>query len=201
MRPDEHRLLQSVGKVRRWDRQKRQFIEIDCPTVVEQCNKSMGRADLSDMSISLYRTPIKAKRWCLKVLFHRVDIAKVNAWLIYRLHCNQLKVSKKSQLSLMKFTMMIAAALTKSRTIQRAIGRPSKIKSNGDLPLEKRKQPAPVPVAEVRYDNVAHRPEFREKQNKCRFCKTATGRVYCTKCDMCLCLSNSRNRFAAHHRK
>ena len=69
--------LDSVGKVRQWDCQKRQFIEIDCPTVVEQYNKSMGGVDLSDMLIYLYRTPIKTKSWYLKVLFHCVDIAKV----------------------------------------------------------------------------------------------------------------------------
>ena len=85
----------SVGKVRRWNHQKRQFIETDCPTVVKHYNKSVGGVDLSDMLISLYRTPIKTKRWYLKVLFHSIDIAKVNAWLIYRHHCKQLKVSKK----------------------------------------------------------------------------------------------------------
>ena len=99
--------------------------------------------------MSLYRTPIKTQRWYFKVLFHCADIAKVNTWLIYCRHCNQLKVSKKSQLSLMKFTMMIAAALTRSRTNQRAVGRPSKGKSDVDLPLERRKQPASVPVADV----------------------------------------------------
>ena len=149
------------------------------------------------MLMSLYRTPIKTKRWYFNVLFHCADIAKVNAWLIYRRHCNQLKVSKKSMLSLIKFTMMIAAALTRFRTI----GSPSKRKSDVDLPLERRKQPAPVPVADVWYDNVAHWPEFCKKENKCRFCKTGTGRVYCTKCDMCLCLSNSRNCFVAYHSK
>ena len=153
------------------------------------------------MLISLYRTPIKTKTWYLKVLFHCVDIAKVNAWLIYRRHCGQLKVSKKSQLSLMKFTMIIAAALTKSCTIQRAVGRPSKRKSNGDLPLERRKQLAPVPVADVRYDNVAHWSECHEKKNKYQLCKTGTRHVFCTKCDMCLCLSNSRNCFVDYHNK
>ena len=76
---------------------------------------------------------------------------------------------------------MIGAAHTKSRTIQRAVGHPLKRKSDGDLPLERRKQPAPVPVADVQYDNVAHWPEFCVKKNKCRFCKTGTRHVYCTK--------------------
>ena len=96
---------------------------------------------------------------------------------------------------------MIGAALTKSRIIQRAVGHPLKRKFDGDLPLERRKQPAPVPVADVQYDNVAHWPEFRKKKNKCRFCKTGTRHVYCTKCDMCLCLSNSRNCVVAYHSK
>ena len=105
----------------------------------------------------------------------------------------------------MKFTMMIPAALTKSRTIQKTVGRPSKRKSDGDLPLERRKEsapiPAPVPAPAPVPDNVPHWPEFLKKKNKCRFCKTGAGRVYCTKCDMCLCLSNSRNCFVAYHSK
>ena len=106
---------------------------------MEQYDNSMGGVDLSDMLISLYRTPIKTKGWYLKVLFHCVDIVTVNAWHIYCRDCNQLKVSKKLQLSLVKFTMMVAAALTKSHNIQRAFGRPSKRKLDGDLPLERRK--------------------------------------------------------------
>ena len=38
----------SVSKIRRWDRQKRQFIEIDCPTFVEQYNKSMDGVDFTE---------------------------------------------------------------------------------------------------------------------------------------------------------
>ena len=102
---------------------------------------------------------------------------------IYCLHCYQLKVANKSQLKVMKFTMMIAAAYAKSCTIQRAVGCPSKRKSDADLRVERRKQIALVAVADVRYDNVAHWPEFREKKNNCQFCKTGIGRVYCTKCE------------------
>ena len=53
----------------------------------------MGGVDLTDMLIVFYKTSIKSKRWYLKVLFHCVDIAKVNAWLLYRRYCDQQKVS------------------------------------------------------------------------------------------------------------
>ena len=160
----------AVGKVSRWDRKKKEYIEIDCPTVVQQYNKYMGGVDLSDMLISLYRTSITSKRWYLKVLFHCGDIAKVNAWLIYRRYCNQLEVPKKSQISLLKFTMAISSALTKSTTVQR-VGRPSKRQSDDHLPLVRRKVPTPAPVDDIRYDNVAHWPEFREKKINVDFVK------------------------------
>ena len=55
----------------------------------------MGGIDLSDMLILLYRTKIKTNCSYLKVLFPCADIAKVDAWLPYRRHCNQLNVPKE----------------------------------------------------------------------------------------------------------
>jgi len=191
---------ETTNKIKRWDRQSRSYVQIDCPTVVEEYNKYMGGVDLADMLISLYRTTIKTKRWYLKVLFHCVDIAKVNAWLVYRRHCDQSNVPKKSQLSLLKFTMSIASALTTAHTSQiRPVGRPSRSSTGETPPARKRKLPSAAPVDNVRYDKCDHWPEFREKKNKCRHCKTGTGRVYCKKCNFCLCMSNARNCFYEFH--
>ena len=71
----------------------------------------MGVVYLSNRLILLYRTPMKTKRWYLKALFHCLDKAKINAWLIYRQYCVQRNVPKKSQVSLLKFTASIASAL------------------------------------------------------------------------------------------
>ena len=92
--------------------------------------------------------------------------------------------------------MAIASGLINARRIQKTVGRPPKRKSNDDVrtPVP-RKQPQPLPVADARYDNMSHWPEFRDKKNKCRFCKTGQGRVYCKKCDLCLCMSSIRNCF------
>ena len=74
------------GSVKCWDRSAKKYVRISYPTVVLKYNKNMGGVDLADMLISLYRTHIKTKRWYLKVLFHCVDIAKINEWLLYRRH-------------------------------------------------------------------------------------------------------------------
>ena len=78
-------------EVNRWDQSANKYINFQCPEVVRENNKTMGGVDLSDMLISLYRTQVKPKRWYIKVLFHCVDIAKVNAWLLYKRHCIQLE--------------------------------------------------------------------------------------------------------------
>ena len=86
-----------VSKVKRSDCKEKKFIDINCPSAVMTYNKSMGGIDLSDMLILLYRTKIKTKRSYLKVLFHCAGIGKVDAWLLYRRHCNQLNVPKEKR--------------------------------------------------------------------------------------------------------
>ena len=64
--------------------QKQKKVKIDCPDMVSQYNRSMGGVDLADILIALCRTNIiTRKRWYFKLIFHCVDIAKVNAWLLY----------------------------------------------------------------------------------------------------------------------
>ena len=82
--------------VKRWDRFNKKHININCPDVVKDYNKSTSGVDLPNMLISLYRTTVKMKRWYLKILFHCVDISKVNAWLLYHFHWNQLEVLQKN---------------------------------------------------------------------------------------------------------
>ena len=82
-------------QVKRWDRTKKKYVLIDCPDIVKEYNTAMGGVGLADMLISLYRTPWKSTRWYLRVLVHCLDIAKVNAWLLYRRHADQLNILKR----------------------------------------------------------------------------------------------------------
>ena len=191
----------SISTVKRWDKNQQKKVDINCPNTVKEYNESMGGVDLADMLISLYRTNIKTRRWYLKVLFHCVDISKVNAWLLYRRYANQLKVPENQQTKLLEFICTIAESLVRSGKTTKDVGRPKKRRASDTPSPAPRKQPTAMPCEDVRYDNVSHWPEFREKKNKCRQCKTNFSRVYCKKCNLCLCLNNSRNCFYYFHLK
>lgn len=189
--------------VKRWDRKAKKHVDISCPDMVSQYNESMGGVDLADMLIAIYRTKIKTKRWYLKVLFHCVDIAKVNAWLLYRHHCVLRKVPKKQQQPLLDFSLEISASLIKcgKSGISRKVGRPSLEEAEIRAKAEKRgrKPDTPLPAKAIRLDTTHHWPEYKETKSRCRHCKTGFSRVYCDKCTVCLCLSNARNCFRDFH--
>jgi hypothetical protein len=44
----------------------------------------MGGVDLLDSLMGLYRITIRSKKWYHRLFFHFLDMAVVNAWLLYR---------------------------------------------------------------------------------------------------------------------
>ena len=70
--------------VKRWNSSSKTHVDVKCPMIVKAYNTSMGGVELADMLIALYGCKIKTKRWYLVILFHAIDIAKVNGWLLYR---------------------------------------------------------------------------------------------------------------------
>ena len=82
--------------VQRCDQVSKNYVSTNCSDVINYYNKSMDDIDLAYMLISFNRTTVKAKWWYLKLLFHCVDISKVNAWLLYHRHYNQLQRNKFS---------------------------------------------------------------------------------------------------------
>ena len=159
----------------------------------------MGGFDLADMLISLYRTQITTKkRWYLKIIFHLVDICKVNRWLLYRRYCEQESVARKNQKPLLSFITELAHALRQS---QKPVcsGRPSKKRSLSPLPKVGNKAAVPKPLPDVRYDTIDHFPDFAEKRGRCRHCSVEYSQVVCKKCKVLLCFKKNQNCFYEFH--
>ena len=79
-----------------------------------------------------------------------VDIAKVNSWLLYRRHQNQLNIPLKKPKTLANFTKEIAAGLmhtNKSLTEAKGCGRP---RHGGKKPT------IATPCSDVRFDQYGH---------------------------------------------
>ena len=75
--------------IEQWVKKDQARKKIPCHQIAKAYNKSMGGVNLADMLISLYHVGVKTRRWYIKVFWHLVDIAMVNAWILYRRHCKQ----------------------------------------------------------------------------------------------------------------
>lgn len=186
------------GFVKRWDSKRKSHKNVSLPDMVSDYNSSMGGVDLADMLITLYRTEITTKkRWYLKLIFHMVDICKVNGWLLYRRFCDQQSIPKKDQKPLLLFIADLANALRLSEK-PKSVGRPKK-RSLSPQPTIGKKAAVAKPVPDVRYDLVDHFPEFGEKRGRCRYCPDGYSYVYCRKCNIVLCLRKNNNCFYDFH--
>lgn len=188
-----------VHLVERFDKKAKRKIEINCPDIVKQYNQSMGGVDKADFLISLYRTPVKSKKYYMKLIFHMLDMLMVNSWLLYKRDVNALKLKRKEILSLSEFKMKAAFALMKEGKVPKR-GRPS----NENPPPLKKKCFARTsqPEESVRFDNVAHYPRIDKARRICRLngCEGRTN-VVCTKCNVHLCLYKNKNHFYTYHCK
>ncbi|PNF29808.1 hypothetical protein B7P43_G10576 [Cryptotermes secundus] len=145
-----------IENVRRWSVSSKQYVNVPRPAIVNEYNTFMGGVDLHDMLLQLYRTNIKGRRFYLRIIFHLISMACVNAWLLYRRHCSQ---KNEKYRPLLDFVCDIAAGLLKRGTTEpRKSGRPTDSPKPG--PSKKRRmEKSTRPVADVRYNSVGHWPQ------------------------------------------
>ncbi|XP_061397982.1 piggyBac transposable element-derived protein 2-like, partial [Musca vetustissima] len=98
-------------KVKRWDKNKNDFVVIDRPEVVRMYNESMGGVDLLDQVIQYYRINIRSVKWTLRVIMHFVDLALTAAWMEYRRDCLANNIQKNKILDSMNFRIQVARTL------------------------------------------------------------------------------------------
>ena len=62
---------------------------ISCPTIISAYNRHMGGVDFTDQMKVYYSYNRKSKRWWIRLFFHFIDTAVINAFVLY-LHCYKL---------------------------------------------------------------------------------------------------------------
>jgi hypothetical protein len=192
-----------IDVVQRWSTKEKKHIQVKRPDVIKAYNQHMGGVDLIDMLIALYRINLRSKKYYMKIIFHLIDLSVVNAWLLYRRHCSQIKIPKKKMMSLLTFRINIVESLLKSAPPSPPVkrGRPSLklLPNENNSPTPQRATPNPIPPTSIRFDKYDHWPVQIEK-GRCRNSGcTGYTRISCSKCELRLCLNEKNNCFKDYH--
>ena len=193
--------IEPMGTINQWSKASNAYENISCSRIILGCSKSMGRIDLVDMLIALYRIKIKTKRWYIKIFWYMADICKLNAWNLYRRHFIQYGDPVNKMESFLSFSFDIANALINAYKLVVKFGRPSKRSSiDKSAAGPSKKAAVATPCNDIRYDQVNHWPEAVEKKQWCQFCQVYS-RIKCSKCQVSLCLLKEKNCFGNFHVK
>ncbi|XP_046679337.1 piggyBac transposable element-derived protein 2-like [Homalodisca vitripennis] len=184
-----------LEKIKRYDRKNKKYSEISCPKVVKIYNRHMGGVDQMDSHIGRHHIRMKSKKWYFRLLYHLVDMAVVNAWILHSSMQEENKVSQKEFRTELAVTL---CSIGMKETPKR--GRPSSSQNDPEVKKRMKASSAPRPPFPVVKDRTDHWPIWDDKRNRCKMdnCKGNTN-VKCSKCNLNLCFHSKKNCFKAYH--
>ncbi|XP_026766406.3 histone-lysine N-methyltransferase PRDM9 isoform X2 [Pangasianodon hypophthalmus] len=155
--------VKPLENIRKFNKGSKRKCDVPCPAVISTYSKSTGGADLSDMLINLYKSPMKSKRWYLPLFGYILDLSICNAWLVYKRDCTLLEANP---LPLKKFRLSVANTL-KSVNKPSKVGQPLSVSTSlSNRPKARSSQPPP----DVRYDGYGHWPVYTYQRGRCKLC-------------------------------
>lgn len=54
--------IEQIPTLQRYSKEQKKRISVTCPNIIRECNRHMGGADIADMLVALYRTPLNTKK-------------------------------------------------------------------------------------------------------------------------------------------
>ena len=96
---------------------------IPCPQIDQEYKKSTeGETIVSNTIIllSLYQVSCKTKHWYQKIFWNFIDMAKMNAWILYGLHFPQNGKSRKDNKYLLKVSLKLPDTLVLANKVNPA---------------------------------------------------------------------------------
>ena len=125
-----------TDKSNRWSFAIKKKVEIVRPHIVKEYNHHMGTVDLCDMLMELYRSSKRSKKWCMRIVYHCIDVAVTNGWLLHRRHMKQR--GERVIMPLLEFRCYVASSLLLAgKSPARKRGRPSQANSDDATPPDR----------------------------------------------------------------
>ncbi|KAJ8879173.1 hypothetical protein PR048_019779 [Dryococelus australis] len=157
-------------EVERWDKEDKTYNNAELPEMIKSYNKNMGGVDKLDQLVSCYRIMIKSRKLTLRMLFHVVDLAIENSWLVYRHDAKTAEIPQAQVLDLLHFLRCLMHSLP---TLNKPVvpskrGRPSGSPASEPCTKTIKGNAECRPYQEQRMDMVDHFPEFDFKKEATR---------------------------------
>ncbi|CAK6975313.1 piggyBac transposable element-derived protein 2-like [Scomber scombrus] len=171
-------------------------------------NANMGGIDKSDMLVHLYRNPLRAKRWYMRLFAYAIDVNLTNAWIMYRRDSKALCVNDGLSLKNFRIQVFKTASSSKSMTSRprrSSAPMPGSSSTSADIPKSIRGHRSHVPHYSVRFDvSLFHAPVYSNSRQTCKQCNARKGNIMrsnlvCRACQLHLCVNAERNCFVKYH--
>ena len=186
-----------ISNVKRWDKEAKKKVDIPCPAVIKEYNGKMGGIDKSDMLTHLYKSPMKSRRWYLRLFGYILDVCIANAWILYK---RDSKALSEKPMPLKNFRLEVSAFARGYKT------RPARSLRHTPetFVVPKKGQKTSRPADNLRYDySKFHCPMFVKQRMTCKYCSSNKdmhrSRWVCEVCQVALCHSETRTCFKEFH--
>ncbi|KAI3366108.1 hypothetical protein L3Q82_009927 [Scortum barcoo] len=202
--------VQPMSSVSRYCSDTKRKEDVTCPALIKSYNANIGGIDKSDMLVHLYRTPMKSKRWYMRLFAYAVDVSITNAWVMYRRDCKSLDVDglslKSFRIQEIYFLICFSLSASSDRAVRsrprRGSATPGSL-SPPEIPKPVRGHRSHIPNDSVRFNlSLFHAPIYANRQT-CKYCSRKghilRSNVVCSVCKVHLCLNNERNCFVEFH--
>jgi hypothetical protein len=144
-----------------------------------------------------YRLKTKSTKWYKRILYHYVDVATVNSFILRKV------VTDNRKLPLFEFKLEVARALMYAENFSDPLSRAAVVLRHGGLERAANGDPisGPEPPRAFRLDGVHHWPDNVASMPKCCRLTGCKGRTtfWCTKCRAYLCIKKGKNCFMLYH--
>ncbi|KAJ4935696.1 hypothetical protein JOQ06_017225 [Pogonophryne albipinna] len=176
---------------------------VSCPAVIRTYNANMGGIDKNDMLVHLYRTPMKSKRWYMRMFAYTIDVSLTNAWIMYRRDHKALGVNG---VPLKSFRIQVFRAASNQWPVKSSSRRSSSSLVESVTvadPQPVRGHRSHTPNVAVRFDPSLFHAPVHANRLTCKYCSRkgniVRSNVVCRVCMVHLCMNAERNCFVSYH--
>lgn len=188
----------NTDECRRWSKKDKEYVMVKRPEVIKEYNSKMGGVDMADRLLAVCPARTRTRKWTVRFVSHMIDLSITNSWIQFR--NNELKnnVPRKRVQQLRFYKMEFGEKLIECNSMP-AI---TELQEENIASIKRPGRPGAIAIPSnmKRRYGALHLPSVLPKQQRCRNegCNSRST-IFCTFCQVALCLTKDRKCFVSFH--